>query len=459
MIAPLPRQNRLFHWLTIIFLGGGVGLGLLGCLFFLTIELNASRTLLYWLCEIILILIAAAAYLIAGKRQRDKSKAVTPQINEAINQDEAVLGVNKSKLDQTLEHLITVCFVIAVVAVAIRGSFFWMHESMGSWDAWSYWNCRALGIVRGGNDWKVLLGLDAPFADYPMLLPSCIAGYWKILKDEPLMFPRALSVFYSASIYGLLFSALAQIKGLREAKVGTMIVLGTQVVARWIGAQTADGPYCYYLLSAVVSGVSYSLYQKNGFALLCGLFVGLAAFTKNEGLIFAAMTGGAAILWILKHRQSVNWTAIKWFVAGITAPLCMAVFTKLTGSHDYLQSSPIALYEKRTILDVIKLCFFYGSDFGHWAWNPIPLIIGYIVVSGASVPARLKPVSATLLLSFVLTMAVYGVIYLRRLPAYQDIEHNLDRLIGHWFVILVFIILVSLNRARHNDTSQRLTQT
>jgi hypothetical protein len=441
MIAPLPRQNRLCHFLTTILLGGGVGLGLLSCLFFLTIEFNASRTFLYWLCEIILVLTATAAYLICQKRR---------QIEEPIKQDENVLVASKSRLDQTLEHLITVCFVISVVAIAIRGSFFWMHESVGSWDAWSYWNCRAIGIVRAGNEWKVLLAPDAPFADYPMLLPSCIAGCWKILKDQPLMLPRALSVFFSLSLYGLLFSALAQMRGLREAKVGTMIVLGTQVVARFIAAQTADGPYCYYLLSAVVSAASYSFYRKHGFALLCGLFVGFAAFTKNEGLLFAALTGGAAFLWILKHRQNTDWSAIKWFAAGIIVPLSMAVFTKLTGSHDYLQSSPIALYEKRTVLDVLKLCFFYGSDFGHWVWNPVPLIIGYILVSGVRVPARLKPVWVTLLISFVLTMSVYGLIYIRRLPAYQDIEHNLDRLIGHWFVILVFIILVTLNHAADN---------
>lgn len=416
-------------------LGTGVGIGLLGCLFFLAIEVNAGRTILYWLAELILVGVAAATASYA--RQHSK-------ISSAGTADGA--GHISAEVHSKWDHIINACFFIALVAVILRVSRFWWHESSGSWDAWSYWNCRALGIFRSGAEWKVLLGADAPFADYPMLLPSFLAGNWKLLKEDPILLPRIVSVVFGGGLSALLFCALAQLKGLREARLGLLMILATQTIVRWFAAQTADGPYVFFLLSSVISAAFYSVYQRPGFAFLAGLLAGFASFTKNEGLLFLGLVICVAAGWIWQHRQEAETKAIKLFLVGAAVPASMAIFTKITGAHDYLADYPAALFADRTIADVIKLIIFYGSDFGHWVWNPLPLFAVFVLISGWQISPRLKPLATTLLLSCCLTLGAYSMVYLSRLPSYQDIEHNLDRLTSHLLPILTFLIFLVLRR-------------
>ena len=80
-----------------------------------------------------------------------------------------------------------------------------------------------------------------------------------------------------------------------------MTLLGSMTFLRHGGWQQADVPLACFMLSAVLLLVLYDAAERphRGFLVLSGVMAGMAAWTKNEGLLFliALPTARIAVAW------------------------------------------------------------------------------------------------------------------------------------------------------------------
>lgn len=180
----------------------------------------------------------------------------------------------------------------------------------GAWDATGIWNLRARFLFRLGGDWRGAFAPELGYShtEYPLLLPLGVARAWAYAGESTLA-PAVLAWCFTLAVPAV----LAGIGGPRGA-VAALLSLATPAIAEGGLTQYADVPLAALLVAAV------SLLAPRPLALAsCGFLLGLAGWTKNEGLAAAVVAFAVAAL---AFRRLAMWLA-----AGALVPaLAWAVF-------------------------------------------------------------------------------------------------------------------------------------
>jgi hypothetical protein len=198
------------------------------------------------------------------------------------------------------------CWVLMAVAMPM--------SAWGNWDTWAIWNLKAKAcLLAGGIPFQMLGEQIYRFShfDYPLGLPMIHAwlATWAGGLDERLL--RLLSPFYLFTLFFLmagLLKELGMVKG-RWLVAGAFITIPKLVTQGHSGY--ADLPVACGMAAGMLMLVR--AYQGAPVGWAAGLFGGLAAVHKDEGLIW----GGTSILIlaIWAHRGRVKWAQV--FAAGI----------------------------------------------------------------------------------------------------------------------------------------------
>jgi hypothetical protein len=221
--------------------------------------------------------------------------------------------------------------LIGAALVLILISFLYPH---GNWDAWAIWNNRARFIFRGGGNWKdglsPLLGWSHP--DYPLLLPLSVARCWFYLGEETRWVPSVLASLFTLSTTGMVVSSLRLIRSGSQGYLAGILLLGTPFYLIHGASQYADIPLAFYFISGIVL-VSLSYREpSNGYgsSILAGLMFGFSAWTKNEGLVLAALIPLALLITAtFTHRWRQQGKTCFTILIGMAPVLAMALFHKI----------------------------------------------------------------------------------------------------------------------------------
>lgn len=152
------------------------------------------------------------------------------------------------------------------------------------WDAWAIWNTKAKFLTSGS--WQQLFSPQIKWMhpDYPLLLPSVVAAGWSISNTYSPVIPFLIALFFSWSIYLLVKDWIAHLfnKNLYGV-LGGLLMISLPAFLRWSGSQYADIPLANFILFG-----TFLLYSSTNSLLvfISGFAFGLAAFTKNEGLLY-----------------------------------------------------------------------------------------------------------------------------------------------------------------------------
>lgn len=195
-------------------------------------------------------------------------------------------------------------------AVSLLGSFRAFSRAWpdGAWDAVAIWNSRARFLFRGYEEAPALIRRLEPTSHphYPLLLPGAIAAQQGFAGGESPEIARATGLAFLAGL-GLLALAIAADSG-RTAlgALAAAFLWSTPMVLKWGFAQVADVPLAYYFLGAVAVLAAQLRDRKGGRLppVLGGLFLGLVAWTKNEGMLMALLVLGLGAAWWLLRRRS-----------------------------------------------------------------------------------------------------------------------------------------------------------
>src|SRR5206468_2850822 len=112
----------------------------------------------------------------------------------------------------------------------------------GGWDAWAIWNLHARFLYRGGERWTEMLGVFFSWAhsDYPLLLPSLVAGGWTLAGSETIAIPALLAMIFTFGTVALLVSSVSFLSGPGRGLAAGLILLATSELFLQGSLQMAD---------------------------------------------------------------------------------------------------------------------------------------------------------------------------------------------------------------------------
>ncbi len=217
-------------------------------------------------------------------------------------------------------------------------------EIFGGWDARFIWNLKAKFFFRSPAEWAGMFRQELSFShpDYPLLLPGAIAWAWNWAGKELLIWPPLVAFLFTAGtgllILWYLFSYVTLWSGLVACSY--FFIIGEYQF--WSATQYADIPVCFFMTSSIITLLAAVRTGEKSIFFLAGLLAGMAAWTKNEGLFFAAwavlISAGALCLnpmpWSDKKILACS------FIGGLGIPLLNVFYLKIIQAKtgDYLGS-------------------------------------------------------------------------------------------------------------------------
>ncbi len=365
ILANLLKNSRLPNRaMFLLILAAPVGLGTCSIAMFWAYVAAASHG--KWLSFVLIGLLGA--YLLIRLVLKSKSKAVQQNF---LHLD---LPWLKKKPDKaallyallSAAALILFCYIFGRFVRNFISASCW--EIFGGWDARFIWNLKAKFFFRSPAEWTGMFRQELSFShpDYPLLLPGAIAWAWNWAGKEILIWPPLVAFLFTACtgllILWYLFSYVALWSGLVACSY--FFIIGAYQF--WSATQYADIPVCFFMTASAVallaairakdssdrprvaaqsSSPGPSARERPLF-FLAGLLAGMAAWTKNEGLFFAAWS--VLILAGVLFMNPMSWPDKKTlacsFIGGLGIPLLNVFYLKIimAKTGDYLGSGRTA---------------------------------------------------------------------------------------------------------------------
>lgn len=274
LLWPSTRGTSLARIVFRMALGFGLGQGITSCGAFLYLLVHGRIDQGY--CAFEVGVLAALAILFGLKRR----------------QRNALPGVAGSDEPQTRGRVSLILavgfYATAATALATVALRLWRSPD-GAWDAWMTWNLRARALFRGGDAWRDAFSSLVTNPDYPLMLPMSVLRGWTYAGGETRLMPAALAWLFTAAVAGLVTSGVAALCGRAQGYVAGVVLLGYGFFVTHAGSEMAELPLMFFYASAVALLAFYNeqpVSRGRGVLVLAGAAAGLAAWTKNEGLLF-----------------------------------------------------------------------------------------------------------------------------------------------------------------------------
>jgi hypothetical protein len=206
----------------------------------------------------------AALALALWRRRREPLRAASPRTERA-----------RWKIRDVLP--LSVIFLLFLISLAVS-----MGRAYSTWDAAAIWGVKGYGIahertVQAGADWGSY-GLT-----YPLNLPLQIAGFVALDGD---VIPG--SKLIPPLFYGSLALALIGYFRTRRATLGAwaaLFLIATPIVFDHATQAYANLPFAVYIVLGTLLAIEGTTTGRRGAFVLSGLGLGMAIWTRPEGLI------------------------------------------------------------------------------------------------------------------------------------------------------------------------------
>jgi hypothetical protein len=438
LMLPVLTGTLIVHWfrfeklnpvelLLKLSLGAGMGLGLSALLYFAyLVFFNTDRYFLY--VEVALFLAALGITILKHKRA-GSIPLQRPRV---------------SVLQIVLLAIAVVVFLSSFIGLVNQSR----QRAHGDWDAWMIYNRSARFLYRS-EVWQDAFSKDMNVmfhADYPPLLALSIASNWKILSGETTYIPMFTGFLFSLATLGLCFSALASLKSLGQAGAGLVLLSGVTFFMGEGGRQQADVPFAFYILASIVFMFFYFSEKHPAAMAFAGFMTGFAAWTKNEGSLFLAISTGILFIVSIWKREFKGWLS---YLAGMLLPLALLLYFKfqVAPKSEFLGGISKIIQDltdpsrHQLIFNYFKGFLLYG---GGWGGVGIYLILcGYFVLFHS----RIKDMPDIVVIGLAIFACQIVGYYFFYLISPYDLQWHLDYSLGRLFVqiypAVVFVILAA----------------
>lgn len=362
------RPVTIWNWLAVAGAALLCGLGLTSCTFFAARVVAPQYSALPLILDVGLLAASMGVGLRSVRLQRPARPAVREWIAGAVLIGAAVLTV---------------------------WSFFALARAAphGDWDAWATWNLRAKYLLAEPH-LAYSSELRSSHPQYPMLVTASVARLWWYAKGTSTGAPAAVagSLFFATIL--LAVGVFASGRGVMLGLLAPMPLLAAPALLLHLSSGYADVPVALLMTAAV-------LLLAGGTPVLAGLCAGLAAWTKDEGIAFAALF---LLLSVLFERR-------QWFriVAGAAMPLAVTAWFKLqlaSRAADAPAAVPFAWNPDRVEPVISALRGSFLSLGGDW-YHPILPVFSLLILLGVD-RARVRRAAFTGLLAAAMFVAYFA---------------------------------------------------
>jgi hypothetical protein len=270
--------------LAAAFLGFAIGLGVTSAIAFLYLLAYGRADSSYYLIELSVLASLLVLFWMVKRRRRARTMPGLAPLDES-----------RPYGGRLLPAAFYATAAIALSTIALR---IWQAPH-GGYDAWVIWNARARALFRSGDAWRDNIwnaGIGHAQLDYPLLLPMSVVRAWMYAGGETTLAPALLAWLFTFSIIGLMTAAVAALCSRSHGYVAGIVLLGYAFLMLHANSQLAEAPLMLFYLGALAFIALYNSAQPatdRGALVAAGLAAGLAAWTKNEGLLFLLALGFA----------------------------------------------------------------------------------------------------------------------------------------------------------------------
>lgn len=358
------RKDKGINNYLIISMAGGIGIGIFSVIYMLLHILDIYSLKLLFTLETLFITPFFLKYLYFLKHK----KITLIKINIKSN--------------------LSLYILFSCVTIFSSLSIFYLiaNNPYGRWDAWAIWNLKARFLYRGDIYWQNLFSQNISWShpDYPLLLPSTIAGLWDYYGQENFLIPIYVSLIFAIMTVFTLMTSLCLLKKEKYALLAGTTLLLSPIFLLYSMYQYADIPLgFYYLITFVLITLFYS--KKNfNYLILAGITSSFSSFTKNEGLLFIIIISLIFIIKIMIKNRVENLKSVLFYFLGVIPVLILNISVKIKYSleNDVISDTNINLtFEKffnllrhhKVIIESINNLFSFSNLF---LFFPLFILIG-----------------------------------------------------------------------------------
>jgi hypothetical protein len=321
---------------------------------------------------------------------------------------------------------------IVIISLSLRAD----RLPHGSWDGWAIWNWEARLLYRAGENWRQYLPL-AFHGDYPLLVPSMTARFWRYMGGEIPDVGAFLGILLALCSIAVLALTLTELRSRMVGVVMCLTLLGTPSYLYWAAAHYADIPLSFFFLGtlALIAIHFESEPERRDFRLLvlAGFLAGCAGWTKNEGILFIVAVTAALLVPVFRYRsEALN--RFKAFSAGAALPVLIITFFKLTNNVSnyvvaFKEGKLQRMFDLGRHFMIWDYVVRYLFSFGAWSISPFIPLIAFILLTGVHRSIFANYGWRTIVTILVIVCAGYYLVYLMTpVDLKWHLEASLDRL-------------------------------
>ncbi|RZK38566.1 MAG: hypothetical protein EOO61_07865 [Hymenobacter sp.] len=313
---------------------------------------------------------------------------------------------------------------------------------------------KARFFYRGIDDWSRMFStiIEKSHPDYPLLLPSFIARTWLYLQHETLYVPICVAGLFALAIVGLLTVSITLLRDKMQGYLAGLFLLSTPFFIVLAATQYADVPLSFFILSVTVllTFAEQSDEGSKSLYMLAGIMGGLAAWTKNEGLLFVvAAVSSRMIVVAYMGGWKKEGKRINYFIVGLVPVLFVLIYFKLHFApvNDLVGGQSLSTFQKLTsphrYLQVIHGFMIKSMSFGRWIGSPAILLIVYALLFGAHSGHAKSGIANALAIA--ITLLGYSFVYI--VTPYDltwHINTSIDRLLFQLFPSMLFSYFMAI---------------
>jgi len=274
--------------------------------------------------------------------------------------------------------------IVPLAAILMMSVFFVFHGSKyGDFDSWTLWNTHAKFLYYP-KLWTRMRADHTYMAqsDYPLMLPSLIAFFWKIINSTSYLVPVLLSFSFTISISLLLYYALRDEFKNRAYAYFALFLLVTDYHFQLLNtAQCADMLLSLFILSTFVIHNYLKRSNLTTPAYVLGFICASCTWIKNEGDLFYVVF---TIVFFISNYKNVAY--IKKYVTGSIIPIIVVISFKafFAPVNDLIAANNNGTKLIHNIEDLsryVTIVEMYSKTFVEFFWAGVVMFFALLLVN------------------------------------------------------------------------------
>lgn len=325
---------------------------------------------------------------------------------------------------------------VAVLAIIIylSSAFISYSGRWGRWDARAIWTLHALFLTdprHWADQFTDTISWSHP--DYPLMLPSFVAMFWRTLGTTDAVVPCAIS--YIVFLFVLLVVAYS-LMGNNRWILGIAALVAFKFVndyILWAASQGADSLLSLFILMPLVLQRWNEKNENSKLLFLMGFIAGFAGWVKNEGVSFTLIFS-LAMIWQYRRAPKL----LMHYAGGLVLPVLVILVFKIhyAPSNDIIGGQGQSIFSKLSDLHRYLLTArFFANNF----LLLYPLLIGVVILIFLKGIDRLGDPQLCVLIAMVVVYYFIFIITPRDLA--WHLETASERLFLQLFPAFVYALL------------------